>query len=164
MVRPAGVLQTGDERLSLRVSGAFDSEQDILDVNFVAGGRMLRLGDIAEVRRGFADPPQPLFRVNGKPAIGLAIAMREGGDILALGDNIAARDGGDHRRPADRHRADAGGRPGASRSTTRSATSPTSLWQAILIILVVSFISARRPRRHGRRALDPADARHRASR
>ena len=63
----------------------------MLDVNFVVGGRMLRLSDIAKVRRGFADPPQPLFRVNGQPAIGLAIAMRDGGDILALGKNFNAR-------------------------------------------------------------------------
>ena len=49
---------------------------------------MLRLSDIAQVRRGFADPPKPMFRVDGQPAIGLAIAMREGGDILALGRNI----------------------------------------------------------------------------
>ena len=88
VVQPAGTIQTGDETLSLRVSGAFRSEQDVLDINFVAGGRMLRLSDIAQVRRGFADPPQPMFRVNGKPAIGLAIAMRDGGDILALGQNI----------------------------------------------------------------------------
>src|SRR5262245_13274581 len=84
VVQPAGTIQTGYESLSLRVSGAFASEQDILDVNFAVGGRMLRLSDIAQVRRGFADPPQPMFRVNGQPAIGLAIAMREGGDILAL--------------------------------------------------------------------------------
>ena len=58
------------------------------DVNFAVGGRMLRLSDIAQVRRGYADPPQPMFRVNGEPAIGLAIAMRDGGDILALGRNI----------------------------------------------------------------------------
>ncbi len=44
--------------------------------------------DIAEVRRSLSDPPQPMFRVNGKPAIGLAIAMRDGGDILALGENV----------------------------------------------------------------------------
>lgn len=49
---------------------------------------MLRLSDIAQIRRGFADPPQPLFRVDGAPAIGLAIAMRDGGDILTLGRNI----------------------------------------------------------------------------
>src|SRR5262249_5441063 len=82
VIMPAGTIQTGNESLSLRVSGAFRSEQDILNVNFAVGGRMLRLSDIAQVRRGFADPPQPMFRVNGQPAIGLAIAMREGGDIL----------------------------------------------------------------------------------
>src|SRR6201987_4873212 len=49
---------------------------------------MLRLSDIARVRRSYTDPPQPMFRVNGQPAIGLAIAMRDGGDILALGANI----------------------------------------------------------------------------
>ena len=54
----------------------------------MVGDRTVRLGDIAEVRRGYADPPQPMFRVNGEPAIGLGIAMRDGGDILALGQNI----------------------------------------------------------------------------
>src|SRR5271165_1478385 len=74
VVSPAGTIQTGDEKLLLRVTGAFESEQDLRNINFVANGRMIRLRDIAEIRRGFADPPQPLFRVNGKPAIGLAIA------------------------------------------------------------------------------------------
>ncbi|MGY8668042.1 efflux RND transporter permease subunit [Bradyrhizobium sp. UFLA05-109] len=88
IVRPAGTIQTGKESISVRVSGGFSSEQDIANVNFVAGGRMIRLSDIARVRRGYVDPPQPMFRVNGDPAIGLAIAMRDGGDILALGRNI----------------------------------------------------------------------------
>src|SRR5499425_3651811 len=88
VVQPAGTIQTGNEALSLRVSGAFRSEQDLFNINFVAGGRMLRLSDIAQIRRGFRDPPQSLFRVNGAPAIGLAIAMRDGGDILALGKNV----------------------------------------------------------------------------
>src|SRR5262249_53513811 len=89
-VTPAGSLQTSNETLSLQVSGAFRSEEDILNVNFLSNGRMIRLRDIAEVRRRDADPPQPMFRVNGKPAIGLAIAMRTGGDILALGNNVKA--------------------------------------------------------------------------
>jgi len=88
IVRPAGVIQTGSENISLRVSGSFQSEQDIANINFASGGRMLRLSDIARVRRGYVDPPQPMFRVNGQPAIGLAIAMRDGGDILTLGANI----------------------------------------------------------------------------
>ena len=140
VVQPAGTIQTGNETLSLRVSGAFRSEDDVANVNFAVGGRMLRLSDIARVRRGFADPPQPLFRVNGQPAIGLAIAMRDGGDILALGKNIktaiaeATADlplGVEPKLVADQA------------ATVDSAISEfmTSLWQAVGIILVASFIS-----------------------
>jgi multidrug efflux pump subunit AcrB len=140
VVRPAGDIQTSDEILSVRVSGAFQSEQDILATNLAVGGRMVRLGDIATVRRGFADPPQPMFRVNGEPAIGLAIAMREGGDILALGTNIknamaaATADlplGVHPRLVADQA------------VTVRTAISEfmRSLVEAVAIILGVSFIA-----------------------
>jgi multidrug efflux pump subunit AcrB len=87
-VTPSGVVQTGDEKILVRVSGAFRSEQDILATNFAANGRMIRLGDIARVTRGPADPVQPMFRVNGQDAIGLAVAMRKGGDVLAMGHNV----------------------------------------------------------------------------
>ena len=88
-VTPAGIVQTGDEKILVRVSGAFRSEQDVLAVNFVAkNGRIIRLGDIAHVTRGPADPAQPMFRVNGRQGIGLAIAMRKGGDVLALGRDV----------------------------------------------------------------------------
>jgi multidrug efflux pump subunit AcrB len=140
IVRPAGTIQTGYESLSLRVSGAFLSEQDVANTNFVAGGRMLRLSDIAQIRRDYSDPPQPLFRVNGEPAIGLAIAMREGGDILALGANI--------KRLMARITADlpVGIEPkliADQAVTVDGAISEfmTSLLQAIAIILFVSFIS-----------------------
>jgi multidrug efflux pump len=139
-VRPAGVLQTGDERLSLRVSGAFDSELDILDVNFVADGRIIRLGDIAEVHRAYADPPQPMFRVNGEPAIGLGIAMREGGDILALGQNISQA------MAEIQAELPIGIEPAlvADQAVTVDLAInefTTSLWQAILIIIAASFVS-----------------------
>ena len=139
-VSPAGTVQTGDEKLALRVSGAFTSEVDILAVNIAVGGRMLRLGDIAEVRRIYADPPQPMFRVNGKPAIGVAIAMRDGGDILTLGQNI-------QQTMAD-ITADLpiGIEPVlvADQSyVVRGAIGEfmTSLWQAIAIIMAVSVLS-----------------------
>jgi multidrug efflux pump subunit AcrB len=140
VVHPAGTIQTGYETLALRVSGAFRTEQDVSAINFAVGGRMLRLSDIAQVRRGFSDPPQPLFRVNGEPAIGLAIAMRDGGDILALGKNItrAIKEitadlplGIAPRLVADQ----------AMIVDSAIAEFMTSLWQAIAIILVVSFIS-----------------------
>jgi len=88
-VTPAGVVQTGEEKILVRVSGAFRSQKDIVDINFVAAGRTVRLGDIAHVSRGPADPAQPMFRVNGQQGIGIAIAMRKGGDVSTLGHNIA---------------------------------------------------------------------------
>jgi multidrug efflux pump len=88
IAKPAGTVQTGNGTLSVQVSGAVRSEQDIANVNLAVNGRMLRLGDIARVRRAQADPPQPLLRVDGAPAIGLAVAMRDGGDILALGKGL----------------------------------------------------------------------------
>lgn len=140
IVQPAGTIQTGDEALALRVSGSFASEQDVLAINFAVNGRMLRLGDIAQVRRGYSDPPQPLFRVNGEPAIGLAIAMREGGDILALGNNI-------QRAMAEITRnLPLGIDPvliADQAVTVKNAIAEfmTSLWQAVAIILFISFIS-----------------------
>jgi multidrug efflux pump subunit AcrB len=87
-VIPAGIVQTGDEKILVRISGAFQSVPDILAVNFVANGQTIRLGDIARVTRSPADPAQPMFRVNGRDGIGVAIAMRKGGDVLALGRNV----------------------------------------------------------------------------
>lgn len=140
VVQPAGSIETGEEILSLRVTGGFASEQDIADVNFVANGRLLRLRDIATVRRGFADPPQPLFRVNGVPAIGLGIAMRDGGDILALGRNIT------HAMAEITADLPIGIEPTlvADQAVTVDESIDefmSSLWQAIGIILVISFLS-----------------------
>ena len=109
-------------------------------MNIVAGDRIFRLGDIATVRRGFVDPPQPMFRVNGKPAIGLAIAMRDAGDILALGENV--------RGEMAEITADlpVGIEPTlvADQAVTVDVAINdfmTSLWQAIVIILACSFVS-----------------------
>jgi multidrug efflux pump subunit AcrB len=140
VVSPAGIIQTGNEQLLLRVSGAFESEQDLRNINFVSNGRLIRLQDIATIRRGFVDPPQPMFRVNGRPAIGLAISMREGGDVLALGRNVET---------AMHHIVDdlpigidpilVADQPHVVEHAISDFT--TSLWQAIAIIMVVSFVS-----------------------
>ena len=140
IVIPSGTIQTGNEKLLLRVSGAFDSEASILAVNFVANGRLIRLRDIARVRRTSSDPPQPMFRVNGEPAIGLAIAMREGGDILALGKNVKQvmqevtvnlPIGIEPTLVADQ----------SDVVDHAIGEFTTSLWQAIAIIMAVSFVS-----------------------
>jgi multidrug efflux pump len=139
-VIPAGSIQTGDEKLSIRVTGAFRSENDLLDVNFPSNGRLMRLRDIAEVRRSLSDPPQPMFRVNGKPAIGLAIAMREGGDILALGENVRkAIDSGMTDLPIGIDVTLVSDQPVVVKNAIGEFME--SLWQAIAIIMACSILS-----------------------
>lgn len=87
-VIPSGVIQTENEKVLVQVSGKFESEADLKQINFSVGHRILRLSDIATISRGYADPPQPMFRVNGKDAIGLVCSMRSGGDILALDKSL----------------------------------------------------------------------------
>ena len=140
LVIPSGTIQTGNEKLLLRVSGAFDSEASILAVNFVANGRLIRLRDIAQVRRTYADPPQPVFRVNGEQAIGLAIAMREGGDILALGKNVKqVMHEVTANLPIGIEPMLVANQPYVVDHAIGEFT--TSLWQAIAIIIAVSFVS-----------------------
>ncbi|MEO5565191.1 MAG: efflux RND transporter permease subunit [Luteimonas sp.] len=87
-VVPAGFFEGRGARVQLRVSGAFASVQSLRDFPVRAGGRTVRLGDIATIERGFSDPAAPKMRFMGRDAIGIAVAMKEGGNILALGDTL----------------------------------------------------------------------------
>ncbi|GLS45961.1 efflux RND transporter permease subunit [Methylobacterium brachythecii] len=90
-VAASGVVQAGPERVSLRVSGQFASEESVKNVNLRFNDRFFRLADVAEIHRGYEDPPAAMFRVNGKPAIGLAIAMRPNANLLKFGENLKER-------------------------------------------------------------------------
>ncbi|MGA0611661.1 efflux RND transporter permease subunit [Caldimonas sp. KR1-144] len=89
-VGAAGTVQTASEQVRLAVSGAFDSVESIRDIGIRAGDRTFRLGDIAEVKRGIADPATQRMRFNGDNAIGLAVSMRKGGDVIRLGEQLSA--------------------------------------------------------------------------
>lgn len=140
LISPAGTIEGGQERLLLRVSGSFESEDDIRATNFSLGNRILRLSDVAEVHRGYADPPQPMFRVNGREAIGLGISMRDGGDVLQLGRNI---DAAARRVMADMPVGIEMHSVAEQPRTVELAIADFmgSLWQSIAIILVASFVS-----------------------
>lgn len=90
-VTPSGMIESGAERISVRTSGQFVSEKDLEAINLRVNDRFYRLKDIASIQRSFVDPPAPLFRYNGEPAIGLAIAMRKGGNIQSFGKTLQAR-------------------------------------------------------------------------
>lgn len=84
-VAPAGFFETGQERVQLRVTGRFNSVEEIRNFPIRVGDRTFRISDVAEVRRAFNDPPAPRMRFLSENAIGLAVSMKDGGDILMLG-------------------------------------------------------------------------------
>lgn len=88
-IAPAGKIETANDRVYVRVDGAFDAVESILNVPVESNGRILKLGDFAEVKRGYEDPPDMTVRYNGKPAVALGIVMAKGGNVLALGEEIA---------------------------------------------------------------------------
>ncbi|HJQ59248.1 MAG TPA: efflux RND transporter permease subunit [Vineibacter sp.] len=90
-IKPSGVVETGAERVSVRVTGQFADEDSLRSVNLRLNDRFFRLSDIATISRGYADPPQPLFRYNGQPAIGLAIGMKTNGNLLEFGEALKAQ-------------------------------------------------------------------------
>jgi multidrug efflux pump len=87
-VAAAGTVQTSNERVRLTVSGEFDSVENIRAIGIRGGQRTFRLGDIAEVRRGFVEPAVARMRFNGQQALGLAVSMRKGGDVIHLGQQL----------------------------------------------------------------------------
>ena len=89
-VSDTSFFETASDRVQLRVSGQFEGVQDIVDFPIRAGGRTIKLGDIANVVRGYADPAAPRMRYMGADAIGIAVAMKPGGDILRLGQTLDA--------------------------------------------------------------------------
>jgi multidrug efflux pump len=84
-VSTAGFFETSSERLQLRVSGNFQTVDEIKNFPIRVGDRTFRISDVADVHRGFNDPPAPRMRFMAEDAIGLAVAMKDGGDILVLG-------------------------------------------------------------------------------
>ena len=82
---PAGQIDTRGDRVMVRVSGQFASEEAIRNVPISAGGRLIKLSDIATVTRGLEDPPTYTVRHNGQPVLMLGITMTSDGNIVDLG-------------------------------------------------------------------------------
>ncbi len=137
---PAGFFETANDRIRLRASGEFASVEAIREIGIAANGRIFRLGDIATVRGGLVDPPQPRMRVQGQEAIGIAIAMNKGGDVIRLGEQLKAavtRLEADLPTGIDLHVV--ADQPEIVEQSIKLFVS--SLGEAIAIVLAVSFIS-----------------------
>ncbi len=84
----AGFFETGTDRIQLRVSGHLHSVEDLKKMPLLVGDKTIQLDDVADVYRGFSEPAQPRMRFMGENGIGIAVSMRKGGDIIALGKNL----------------------------------------------------------------------------
>lgn len=85
---PSGMIETSSDNVYLRVTGIFDDVEEIKSLPINANRKIFRLADIANIKRQFIDPPDPKMFFDGKPAIGIAIAMEDGGNILQLGEDL----------------------------------------------------------------------------
>mgnify|MGYP001266267311 FL=1 len=152
-VESAGSLQTPLDVLHVRVGGAFDSVDELRAMPIRSpDGTQIRLGDIADVHLGYADPPRVLVRHGGEDSIALGISMASGGDIVALGRNlrsaVAALDAG---LPAGMRLVQVQDQP---RAVTTSVNEFIKvLIEAVVIVLAVSFVALGLHRREGGKGL-----------
>ncbi|KAA1233684.1 efflux RND transporter permease subunit [Agrobacterium tumefaciens] len=139
-VTQSGFVNAGPERVALRVSGQFTSEDSLRSINLRVNNRFFPLTEVATIRRGYVDPPSSLFRFNGQPAIGLAIGMKTGANLLHFGEALDAqmkRVVADLPVGVDVHRVS--DQPAVVDEAVSGFTS--ALFEAIAIVLVISFIS-----------------------
>lgn len=139
-VTQSGFVNAGPERIALRVSGQFTSEESLKAINLRVNNRYFPLTDIATIKRAYVNPPSSLFRFKGKPAIGLAIGMKAGANLLTFGENLEAElkrveadlpVGVDVERVSDQ--------PKVVEEAVSGFTK--ALAEAVAIVLAISFIS-----------------------
>ncbi|NTT85743.1 efflux RND transporter permease subunit [Tabrizicola fusiformis] len=87
---PSGIIQTAGEQVLVRVAGQITSAEALAATTLRVGDTFFALSDVAEVTSGYQDPPSALFRHDGKPAIGLTVGMRQGGNIVGFGEELDA--------------------------------------------------------------------------
>jgi multidrug efflux pump subunit AcrB len=139
-VTASGFVEAGPERIALRVGGQFTSEESLRAINLRVNDRFFPLTDVATIKRGYVDPPSSLFRFNGQPAIGLAIGMKEGSNLLEFGKAVEKEMDavvGDLPVGVDVHRVS--DQPAVVDEAVSGFT--RALFEAIIIVLAISFIS-----------------------
>jgi multidrug efflux pump len=139
-VVPTGFFETATDRVQLRVSGRFDSVDSIREFPIRVGDRTFRIGDVAQIHRGFSDPPAPRMRFMGEDAIGLAVSMKPGGDILRLGDALETEFARlQETLPVGMSLRKVSDQPKAVRDSVGEFV--RVLTEAVIIVLLVSFFS-----------------------
>ena len=139
-VTPSGMVETDTANAYLRITGSPSSVENIAAIPINANGKIFRLGDIAQISRGYADPPDPLMYYNGQPAVGIAISMEDGGDNIQLGENLAKEIERIQRElPLGLELNQVANQPEVVKASISEFSQ--SLYEAIIIVLAVSLFS-----------------------
>ncbi|MGE0329745.1 MAG: efflux RND transporter permease subunit [Ramlibacter sp.] len=147
-VESAGAVQTPLDVVQVRVGGQFNAIEDLRNMPVRgSSGNQLRLGDFADIKRGYVDPPSIKVRHQGKEVIALGVSMAKGGDIIALGRSLAE---GVARIEKD---LPAGIRLVQVQDQPRNVATSVNefvrvLVEAVVIVLAVSFIALGFHKRH----------------
>lgn len=89
MKLPTSAFETATDKIYLRASQEYASLESLRNTTLrAANGRSLRLGDIANVYRGYQQPPAPMSRLQGKEAVTIGVSMVKEGDIIELGHHL----------------------------------------------------------------------------
>ncbi len=139
---PAGTVETQTLSVPVRVTGNFPTVEAIRETPLRANGNTIRLGDIARVYRGLADPPEEKMRFQGHDAIGLAVSMVSDGDVIKLGEDLRHEMARVRTElPLGIEFAQVSDQPKIVKESV--AEFMTSLLEAVAIVLVVSFFALR---------------------
>ncbi|MFO1061169.1 MAG: efflux RND transporter permease subunit [Dongiaceae bacterium] len=139
-VTPAGIIATKSENILIEVTGALVTADSLRKINLYLNGRFFRLAELASIEHGYVDPPQKMFRVDGKPAIGVGISMRPGGNVLRMGEELKKiADGLRDRFPIGIELKQVSDQPTVVEHSIHGFTK--ALFEAVVIVLGVSFLS-----------------------
>ncbi len=137
---PSGMLETHSDNVYLRVSGIFENLDDLRNLPIRGDSRSFRLGDIAKLERSYEEPAEPKMFFNGQPAIGIALSMDKGGNILTLGESLDdAVQKIKHNLPLGLDMSVVTNQPDIVKESIGEFTK--SLAEAVIIVLLVSLVS-----------------------
>ncbi len=139
-VNASGMIEADTANSYLRITGSPDSVENIAAIPINANGRVFRLGDIATITRSYADPPETMMYYNGKPAVGIALSMEDGGDNIKLGENLAKEIARIQKElPLGLELNQVANQPEVVKKSISEFSE--SLYEAIIIVLVVSLMT-----------------------
>ena len=137
---PSGMIETSTDNVYLRYSGIFDDENAVKNTPIQANGKTFYLGDIATVERRYAEPGDTAMYYNGQPAVGIAVSMEDGGNIITLGNELkTAMTGIQSEMTAGLEIHQVSDQPKVVEESIDDFVS--TLREAVIIVLAVSFLS-----------------------